>query len=212
MTLDDGTYDILDVQLYGYNSTKKRCVSGLNCRVDHVGTKYTKMNMFDRQNIAYDVLTLDMEDVKHVAFEGYAYGFAKKSQESGRLVQLGEFIGGMKKFFYDAGKGIIIYPPRTVKRFATGNGNAGKTMMCEMFEEEYPQYYPREVFNNLPQFIDPHGDICDAFWIAETLRNHLIYEVFGTENLDEGTVAMLELKATKNTSSIVETELIKRDW
>jgi len=211
LTLDDKTFDIVDVQLYGYNKTIKRCLSGQNCQIFHTSTQFTKMNMFDRQNMAYDILAKDMEDVKHVAFEGYAFGYADKEKSSGSLIQIGEFIGGMKKFFYDMGKGIIIYPPRTVKKFAVGLGNAGKTMMCEMFAAEYPEWYPQEVFNKLPQFIDPHADICDAFWIAHTLRHHLIYEILGTDSLDEGTVALLEAKADKDSDAIVDTKLIRKN-
>ena len=166
--------------------------------------------MFDRQNMAYDILLKDMEDVKHVAFEGYAYGYSDKDKSSGSFIQIGEFVGGMKKLFYDLGKGIIQYSPRTVKLFSTGDGNAGKTMMCQMFQSEYPEYYPHEVFERLPQFEDPHADICDAFWIANTLRYHLMYEMIGTDTMDEGTIAMLESKSDAKTDAIVETKLIKK--
>jgi Holliday junction resolvasome RuvABC endonuclease subunit len=204
MELDDN-YNIIGVKLYGYNKTNKRCISGENFIVDRLGTKYDKLNMFERQDIAYEILNKDMEDVKHIAFEGYAFG----KSGSRALIQLGEFIGGMKKMFYDQGKGIIIYPPKVVKRFATGNGNADKIMMSNMFKEEFPQFYP-EGFSLFPQNQDPHSDMCDAFWIAETLRNHLIYDILGEEHLDEGTVALLEEKSSKKVSSIVETELLKK--
>ena len=99
MTLRDDDLDIVDVQFRGYSKVKKRCMKSKNGKFEifHVGTKYSSMNMFDRQNIAYKYLKKDMTDVKYVAFEGYAYG--KKITRS--LVQLGEFIGGMKKMFYD---------------------------------------------------------------------------------------------------------------
>ena len=210
MTLDDKTFDIVDVQLYGFNKVIKRCLSGQNCRIFHTSTKYTQMPMYDRQNMAYDILLKDMEDVKHVAFEGYAYGYSDKEKSSGRLIEIGEFVGGMKKLFYDLGKGIIIYPPTSIKKFATGNGAAGKIMMCEMFALKYPKYYPSEVFSQLPQFEDPHADICDAFWIAHTLRYHLIYEILGTDSLNPGIVALLESKSTNDSDSIVETVLVKK--
>ena len=208
MTLDDDTYDIQDVRLYGYSKVIKRSITLQNCEIFHVGTQYPKMNMYDRQNIAYEALKKDMEDVVNVSFEGYAYDKNKKTSRS--IFQLGEFIGGMKKMFYDMGKGVIIYPPKTVKKFATGTGNADKVTMCKMFEKEFPEWYPTEAFNLLPEFEDPHADLCDAFWMAEILRNHMIYEVFGTERLDEGTVAFLEFKKDKKTSSIVETKLERK--
>ena len=206
MTLDD-KYNVIDIAFYGYISTKKHTFKQNNVEIFHVGTKYSKMNMCDRQNIAYEFLKKDMEDVKFVAFEGYAFG--KKITRS--LVQLGEFIGGMKKMFYDEGKGIIIYPPRTVKRFATGDGEAGKLSMCQMFKEEFPNLYPKEfdLFKN--QYETPHADLCDAFWMTETLRCQIIYEKLGRDSqLDEGTIAMLEFKSTKKTSAIVETKMIKK--
>jgi len=205
MTLNDN-YDVIDIAFYGYNSVKKRCFKENNVEVFHVGTKYKKMNMHDRQNIAYEYLKKDMEDIKYVAFEGYA--LAKKHTRS--LVQLGEFIGGMKKMYYDMGIGIIIYAPRMVKRFATGDGNAEKVHMCRMFQEEYTDLYPRE-FKKLTPYIDPHGDMCDAFWMAETLRCQIMYEKLGREAMDEGIVAFLEHKSTPKTASIIETKMIRKE-
>jgi Holliday junction resolvasome RuvABC endonuclease subunit len=204
MELDDG-YNIVSVKFYGYNMVRKRCLESDDVHMDCLGTKYNKLCMFDRQDIAYAFLKRDMEDVTHIAFEGYAFGKSGTSS----LLQLGEFIGGMKKMFYDMGKGIIIYPPRVVKHFATGSGNADKSQMSLAFKSDFPQFYP-EIFAQFPQNEDPHSDLCDAFWIAETLRNHLIYDIMGPQYMEEGTVALLESKSTKKSQSIVETELVKK--
>lgn len=205
MDLDDETYEIKQLKFYGYHTTKVREFLGKNVSVKHLGSKYTSKVMFERQEIAYNILQDDMEDVQHVAFEGYAFG----KQGTRSLVQLGEFIGGMKKMFYDMGKGIIIYPPKTVKKFATGNGNADKVLMCDAFKTLNPDLYPSE-FQEFEQYESPMADMVDAFWIAETLRNHLIYDILGEECLDPGTVALLESKSTKKTESIVETNLVKK--
>lgn len=203
---DDNNYEIISARFYGYNKVKKRCFPrSCNVEVFHVGTQYSKLNMYERQRLAYKFLMKDMEDVSHVAVEGYA--FNKSGSRS--LIQLGEFIGGMKKMYYDDGKGIVIYPPRVVKLFATGDGNAGKPHMSQAFRNEFPQFYPEE-FELMKQDDDPHADLCDAFWIAETLRNHLIYDIMGPEQMDKGTVALLESKSTKKSHSIVETELVKQ--
>jgi len=204
MTLDE-IYNIEKVEFYGYNSVKKRCFKGNNVEVFHVGSKYKKMNMCDRQNIAYDFLKTDMFGVSYVAFEGYAYG--KKITRS--LVQLGEFIGGLKKMYYDQGMGLLIYAPRMVKRFATGDGNAEKVTMCQMFMKEFPNFYPED-FKKLPKYVDPHADMCDAFWVAETLRCQIVYEKLGKKMLDPGIVAFLEHKSSKKTNSIIETRVIQK--
>lgn len=205
MDIDPDTYEIRSVKFYGYSTTNNRCISGDNFQIDRVGTKYDKMNMFDRQNLAYGILEKDMEDVKYISFEGYALGVTKSSS----IFQLGEFIGGLKKFFYDKGKGIMIYPPTVVKKFATGNGSADKTMMRKMIQEEYPQWYPQG-FDQLPQDDSPHSDLCDAFWICETMRNHILYEKVGPQSMDEGVVALLEYKSGKKAHSIVNTKMVKK--
>lgn len=207
MTLHDTDYSIQDVAFYGYNMTKNRCFTEGNVDVFHVGTKFNKMNMFDRQNLVYDFMKKDMDDVRLVAFEGYAFG--KSKQGSGSLIQMGEFIGGLKKLFYDMGMGLVLYPPIVVKRFATGNTKADKIHMRQAFQTEYPQFYPAQ-FNKFEiQDDTPHSDMVDAFWMAETLRCHLIYDVLGSDALNSGVVALLEYKATKKSHSIIETEFFK---
>jgi len=205
MELGPNNFSIIDIKFYGYNSVKIRCINEENVNLTSVGTKYLKSNMFDRQNIAYEIINEDMDDVKHVAFEGYAYGATKTNS----IFQIGEFIGGMKKMFYDAGKGIMIYPPSVIKRFATGSGSADKTQMSAMFKEEYPQLYPKQ-FDKLPQNDSPHSDLCDAFWIAEVLRTHIIYDTLGAEALTEGKVTLIEHKSSKKIQSISETKIIKK--
>lgn len=203
MDLNDEDFSIKSINFYGYHTTKVRSIQIGNLCINHIGTKYSSLSMFERQDLAYDILNKDMEDVKHVAFEGYAFG--KKGTSS--LIQLGEFNGGMKKLFYDQGKGIVIYPPTTIKHFATGSGAADKVGMVESFKQLYPDYYPPS-FNELPQYDSPHSDLCDAFWICEILRNHLIYDVFGESKLKPSTARLLEYKASKKSTCIVETELV----
>jgi len=205
MDLDDDTYAIKSIKYYGHHTTKVREYLGNQVIVNHLGSKYTSKLMYERQDIAYNILLQDMDEVSHIAFEGYAFG----KQGTRSLVQLGEFIGGMKKLFYDMGKGIIIYPPKTVKKFATGNGNADKVLMCETFRITCPALYPEE-FSNFEDFESPLADMVDAFWIAETLRCHLIYDVLGSEFLEDGIVGLLQSKSTKKTESIVETALVRK--
>jgi Holliday junction resolvasome RuvABC endonuclease subunit len=206
MDLDDDTYQIKSLKFYGYDKAKIREFMGEQVFVHHLGSKYTNKIMYERQDIAYDIVKKDMEDVVHIAFENYAFG----KQGTRSLVQLGEFIGGMKKLFYDMGKGIVLYPPKTVKKFATGNGNADKVLMCDVFQKTCPHLYPEE-FSQFKNYESPLADMVDAFWIAETLRNHLIYDILGTEALEAGIVGLLESKSTKKTDSIVETPLVRKD-
>lgn len=201
MELDSQTYDVQKIKFYGYNETKKWCLVKDNVEIECVGTKYSSMNMFDRQNLAYGILNKDMEDVKCIAFEGYSYS----SSQSSSLFQIAEFCGGLKKYFYDKGKNIVIYPPLTIKKFATGKGNAEKCHMKAAFETRYPEFYPACI-NLLKTFESPQNDLIDAYYICQVLRCHIMY-VAGIEMSDEITEA-IEYKSTKKSQSIVETEIL----
>lgn len=203
LTLDDTTFDIQKINFYGYNKTKKRCIQEGNVNIQCVGTKYTSLSMFERQDIAYNILNMDMEDVKFVAIEGYSFG----STLSNSTFQIGEFIGGMKKMFYDNGKGIMIYPPSVVKYYATEKGNAQKNHMKIAFLEKYPQYYPHQI-DPLPEFEDPASDLIDAFWIVMILRSHMMYE--RNLPLSEDITDALQHKSSKKVNSILETEMFKK--
>ena len=204
MTLDE-KLDITDIKFYGYTDKNKYVMSTERVLVDKIPKNCSKMNMFDRQNLIYAILEKDMDDVEYMAFEGYAY--AKGNSSS--IFQLGEFIGGMKKMFYEMGKGIVIYPPPVVKRFATGNGNADKSMMASAIRRRYPDLYPIE-FDSLRQFDNPHSDLCDSFWMADVLRHHMKYDKLGPSSMDEGVATILETPATKGAGSIIETRMFKK--
>lgn len=203
ITMHDETFDILEIDFYGYNKTKKRCVEEGNVHIKCVGTQYTQMSMFERQDIAYNILNIDMDDVKFAAIEGYSFG----STLSNSTFQIGEFIGGLKKMLYDQGKGIVIYPPSVVKYYATEKGNAQKNHMKMAFLQRYPQYYPQQI-EHLPPFEDPQADLIDAFWIAMILRSHIMYEA--KVNLENEITEALEHKSSKKVESILETEMFKK--
>lgn len=200
MDLDDNL-DIVNFKLYGYNKTKKYAMETEHISMKCLGSKYTELNFFERQSIAYDILLTDMDDVTFVGIEGYSFG----STKSNTLFQIGEFSGGIKKILYDMGKGILIYPPSVIKYYATENGNADKVKMkMGMMSEKYNRFYPEEM-NIFKDFESPQSDLIDAFFICEILRNHMKYE----KGLltDDYVKYLLERKSTKKVNSIIETEM-----
>ena len=206
MDLDDENLSVKKVDFMSWHTLGTRCVNKDNVVVHRLGTKFPKKNMFERKDILYGYLLDGIEDVTWSAFEGYAYG---KSRSSSSIVQLAEFSGELKHIMWGLGKGVVFYPPAVIKKFATGNGTADKIFMSEAFRKFYPEWYP-EAFNDLPQDDCPHADMVDAFWIAETLRCHMLYQKLGEEALPKQTVARLLGKSTKKSVSIVETELFKK--
>jgi hypothetical protein len=189
MDLDDETFDIRDIQFYGYQPHINAILETDHVHIMCSGTDYDKVPMLVRQERAVRILERDMEDVKYVSFEDYAYGEAEK-QGSNAIFQIGEFCGGVRYHFFMQGKGIITYGIPQIKHFATGNGGAQKPAMCQAVKDFYPQfYYP--YFETLKQYESPHSDFCDAFWMCEILRNHIKHDVLGPDSLPPDVLALM---------------------
>ena len=92
------------------------------------------------------------------AVEGYAFGRNNKSHQIGEL-------GGLVKhhMYYITQTPYRIYPPKSVKMFVTGNGNASKE---DMIKAQKPK------IEGLPKGLPDEnvGDLCDALGLAEMLR------------------------------------------
>ena len=207
MDLDDDL-NIKNIEFYGYTTGITKGFEKNNVHIYPLCRNYEKMQILERQDVAYNILNKDMDDVKFISFEEYA--FSKGS--SGRVFQIGEFCGGLKRFFYDQGKGIVVYGINQIKRFATGNGNADKIMMCQSFKEEWESIYP-ELFDNWPtynfkQYESPHSDLCDAFWMCEILRNHIKYDILGESSLDSNQIKLLTCSTTKKSKALISHDVI----
>ena len=186
MVLDTDDFSVKSVKMYAFHDTKVRCMTDERLRIDCVGTKYKSLSILERQNIAYEILDLDMEDVSFVSFEGYAYSKARSSSgaNSRGMMQLAEFIGSMKYHFFKQGKGILVYPPTTVKRIATGDGGADKIKMQRQFKHDYPDFY-HPYIDNIIKWENPCSDLTDSFWICEALRIHMKFDVLGSEAMTD---------------------------
>ena len=71
MDLDDETFDIRDIQFYGYQPKLNAVLETEHVHIMCSGTDYDRMPMLVRQDRALAILDRDMEDVKYVSFEDY---------------------------------------------------------------------------------------------------------------------------------------------
>ena len=166
MDLDPKDFSIKSIKFYGYNSVKIRCISEGNVNLTSVGTKYLKSNMFDRQNAAYKIINEDMEDVKHVAFEGYAFG------ANGKVFNIAEATSVIKQMLYHAGYKIHLIEPNVNKKLATGKGNANKFGMLDAFNAKHQGFELIKCFDGISAITDkkipaPITDIIDAYWLCQ---------------------------------------------
>lgn len=208
MTLNADTFAIDDVRFYGYCDTKIRCMVDDRLEIIHTGSKYSKLSVLERQNIAYEILDIDMEDVKFISFEGYAFSKVRKASgaNSRGMMQLGEFIGSMKYRYYCMKKGIVVYPSTTIKKLATGDGTADKIKMQSQIKHDYPDFY-HPYLDNITKWENPCSDIADSFWICESLRLHMKFDVLGSEAMSEVELAAV-LGHTAKSEPITETPII----
>lgn len=213
MDLDDENFDIRSVDFYGYQPVIKAAVDIPHLKITCSGTDYDHIPMSARFERAFTILDIDMEDVKYVSFEDYAYDEANQ-EGSNSIFQIGEFCGGARYHFYMQGKGIITYGIPQIKHFATGKGNAKKPAMCEAVREFFPDYY-LPYFDTFPkQYESPHSDLCDAFWICEILRNHIKYSILGPESLPEDILALMTVRnkrGKKTSRALVDYSMYRRE-
>jgi len=106
-----------------------------------------------------------VQDSNYIGLEGYA--FAAK----GKVFNIGEFTGNLKKTIYLKGIPLRIYDPNTIKMFATNNGNCDKSLMLTYFlkEPEHLRFeFPKDLIEKAP-----YEDIIDSYWVNRLLLQEL---------------------------------------
>lgn len=66
-----------------------------------------------------------------VAIEGYSY------ESTNRLADLGEIGGVLRVELFERNIPILVVPPKTLKRFITGNGSASKEQVMQALRDRY---------------------------------------------------------------------------
>lgn len=74
--------------------------------------------------------------VEFISLEGYSYGSVGRS-----LFELGEVGGAVRILSYDLGIRFEVVPPKTLKKYITGNGNADKEIMKNSVESKYKKTF-----------------------------------------------------------------------
>lgn len=162
LIVSDDLEDIQTFKYLGFSTVKKTTLI-------HPEIVYYDNDMFlDRfdkifwfRDKIWDWMELKTED--YVAIEGYAMGI-----RSGRIFDMAEATFSIKEKIYRGGIPLRIYEPKTIKKYATGNGNSGKPEM-EAFFKKTPYY---SLFKNYPKK-NPKEDIIDAFFVAMMLFDEL---------------------------------------
>ena len=118
---------------------------------------------------------LKENNVRSVGLEGYAY-----SSFTNNLTQIAEMTGLLKYFLYQSAIPYNIYTPTSIKKSATGKGNAKKDMMYEAWLEDvgvdlFAMY-------NKTKAVSPINDIVYSYYLACSERHENIQQSKGTNN------------------------------
>ena len=100
--------------------------------------------------------------VNKVYLEDYAFA------ATGRVFNIGENTGILKKQLKEAGFKYVTIPPTVIKKHATGKGNANKELMYETFLSESHVDLKSQLSPKSTKISNPVSDIVDAYYICRT--------------------------------------------
>lgn len=177
--VDDKTFDVKDVQYFGFTSKKK-------LEQDHI-LYYNNKNFnsdYAKYNWMRDRICEWCKDCDYIGIEDYAYG---ASASMGMIFSLAEFEGNIKLSLVEQGKKLRMYSVNSNKKFFSAYGLSDKIGMKDAFDV-YKETKPD--LSSLPDVdtgkgVSPTSDIVDAFALCEYLRMEL--------KLRAGVIALHEL-------------------
>ena len=187
-TLDD-ELNITNIEVYSWTPTKKWEQEGIPHLVSaDFNDKYER-------NLYYiDFICSKLTDCEYISVEDYAV------DAQGKVFDLAEFEGGVKMRLYEEGKKLRFYPPKSNKKFFSGNGNSNKLRMYELGYLAWND--PKPDLSTLPEVkkadgVSPTSDIIDAYALCEFLRFELKLRD-GKLNLGDLTKAQKEVFTKKS--------------
>ena len=122
--------------------------------------KTSKKRGMERLEYILEKVKESIKNIDAIAIENYSFGVRNSSSLTG----LGELGGVIKLMLYKKGKDYVLASPGQVKKYATGKGNAKKSLMLMKVFKKY-----HEEFTN--------SDECDAYVLARIAR-----DVFSEDN------------------------------
>ena len=109
-----------------------------------------------------------LEGCTHIALEGYSFG------SKGKVFHIAENTGVLKYKIHMTGVPVEVVPPTTVKKFATGKGNADKTAMHKSFNTDTGVDLKEEITPDKKGVDNPVSDIVDSYYICKYLHDKVL--------------------------------------
>ena len=149
------------LRLFGMSDVKKRI--GTFCGNIFIEEKLSD-DLFHTDIEKYEFISEEvMRHVKRrntlVVIEGYSMA------STGKVFNLAENVGVLKYRLHKAGVDYIVPSPKTVKKFATGSGNADKYDMVNAFNDASGWDIRAEFQDEGKNIKAPITDVVDAYWM-----------------------------------------------
>jgi hypothetical protein len=108
--------------------------------------------------------------VEVIFIEDYAFA------ANGRITDIAECVGVLKHKIYHQGMLCVPVTPSSVKKFATGKGNAKKFDMLDAFEKECSTDFYTEigVERSEKDIPSPIQDLVDSYWVARYGKTQIV--------------------------------------
>jgi hypothetical protein len=105
---------------------------------------------------------------EQIAIEGYSMG------SKGKVFHIAENTGVLKYKIYNSGVPLEVVPPTTVKKWATGKGNADKEQMHQAFMKDTGIDLRWKITPDKTKIGNPVSDIVDSYYICKYLHDKII--------------------------------------
>ena len=146
----------------------KKYVKSWNLNIH--GESFQKYNEeFERYETIADWAMDKVSGCDQIALEGYSFG-----SKGSRVFQIAENTGMLKYKIYRAGIPLSVYPPSTIKKFATDKGNANKNKMYESFARETDSRIQSLISPDKDNISNPVSDIVDSYYVCKYLHEQIM--------------------------------------
>ena len=202
LELDDNC-NIVKAERMGFTSVKKN--EGLNIFF------YKKTEFITRYDLTLwmnDKIQSFISDCDYIAVEDYAFG------ANGVVFDIGEFVGFVKISAFQKNIPLRLYDPNSIKKFATGSGNADKITMYDAFVKLNTI---KPDISTLPiptkgSGASPTSDVIDAHYIASLLATEIKLRkgIVALRSLSEANISIFNRVTKAHPVCILDTEFLKK--
>ena len=156
-----------DCKFYYLTGVKK--AEGIFYRGNIIGTLhkeyYSEQERFDDISDFFLTKIPITKPAPSIAIEDYSFG------STGRIFNIAENTGLLKHKLWEVGYKFSVVAPTTIKKYASGKGNADKVKMYETFVKETGIELSKIMFPDRA-LGSPVSDIVDSYYIAKFIRTN----------------------------------------